>query len=51
MKNFTYQKVIYNGVSGWFAICRKNGLYLGMQFGRTKKDARLAFENFDEVTQ
>ncbi len=44
MTTFTYQAVIFNGVQGWLATRRIDGVYSGKQFGKTKKDARLAFE-------
>lgn len=41
---YTYQSVVYNNVKGYFATRRVNGLYDGMQFGKTKKQARQAFD-------
>jgi hypothetical protein len=41
---FTFQAVTYNGVKGYFATRRINGVYAGKQFGRTQKAAKAAFE-------
>ena len=45
MTIFKFQKVTYNGVKGWFADRYVDGLYLGKQFGKTKKQAMQAFDN------
>lgn len=44
MTTYTYQAVIYNGISGWIATRRIDGVHAGKQFGKTKKAARAAFE-------
>ena len=44
MATFTYQKVTYNGVRGWFATRRIDGVYAGKMFGKTQKAAREAFD-------
>jgi hypothetical protein len=46
MTTYTYQKVTFNNVNGWFAIRRIQGVYAGQQFGNTQKKAR---ESFDVV--
>ena len=48
MTKFTYKKVIYNNVSGYFAIRYINNIFAGQQFGKTKQEARA---KFDEVTE
>jgi len=47
MIKFTYKKVIYNHVAGYFAARWIDNTFSGQQFGKTKKAAR---EQFDEVT-
>jgi hypothetical protein len=44
MITYTFEKVVYNNIKGWFAVRRINGLYSGQQFGKTKALAKLAFE-------
>jgi len=44
MTTYTYQAVTLNGVKGWIATRRINGLHAGKLFGKTKKAARAAFE-------
>ena len=44
MTTFTYQAVTLNGIKGWIATRRINGVYAGRQFGKTQKAARAAFE-------
>jgi hypothetical protein len=44
MTKFTYQAVTLNGVKGFIATRRINGVHAGRQFGKTKKAARAAFE-------
>lgn len=41
---YTYQAVTYNGVCGYIAIRRIDGVFSGRQFGRTQRAAREAFE-------
>ena len=43
MVTYTFERVIYNNVKGFFAVRRINGVYAGKQFGRTKKLAIAAF--------
>ena len=40
---FSYEAVRLNGVSGFIATRRVNGVHAGKQFGKTKKAAREAF--------
>jgi hypothetical protein len=44
MTTFTYQAVTLNGVKGWIATRRINGVHAGKQFGKTKLLAQQAFE-------
>jgi hypothetical protein len=44
MITYTFKKVKYNNLNGWFAVRRINGLYSGQQFGKTKELAKQAFE-------
>jgi hypothetical protein len=44
MTTYTYQAANYNGVKGFFAERRIDGVYAGKQFGKTRKAAREAFE-------
>jgi hypothetical protein len=44
MTTYTYQQVTFNGIRGYFATRRVNGLYAGKQFGKTQKAAREAFD-------
>ena len=41
---FTYEAVTLNGVKGWIATRRIDGVHSGRQFGKTKKAAREAFD-------
>jgi hypothetical protein len=41
---FTYEAVTLNGVKGWIATRRIDGVHSGKQFGKTKKAAREAFD-------
>lgn len=43
MTTFTFQKVVFNGVAGWFATRRIAGVYAGKMFGKTKAAAQAAF--------
>lgn len=43
MTTFIYEAATLNGVKGWIATRRIDGLYAGKQFGKTKKLAREAF--------
>jgi hypothetical protein len=47
MTTFTYEAVNFNGVKGWIATRRIDGVHAGKQFGRTQRAAR---ESFDGVT-
>lgn len=44
MTAFTFQRATYNGISGWFATRRINGVYAGRQFGRTRAAAQASFD-------
>jgi len=44
MTTYTYQAATFNGVKGFFAERRINGVYAGKQFGKTQKASREAFE-------
>ena len=44
MPTFTFQSATYNGVKGYFATLRINGVYAGKQFGRTQRAAREEFD-------
>lgn len=44
MATFTYQKVTLNGVRGWIATRRVDGVHAGKQFGRTQRAARESFD-------
>lgn len=44
MTTYTFEKATYNGVSGWFATRRIDGIYAGKQFGKTKAEAKAAFD-------
>ena len=44
MTTYTYQKVTLNGISGWIATRRIDGIHAGKQFGRTQRAAREAFD-------
>ena len=44
MTTFTFQRVTFNGVKGWFATRRINGVYAGKQFGRTQTAAKASFD-------
>ena len=39
MITYTFQKVTYNGIQGYIATQRINGLFNGKQFGKTKTQA------------
>jgi hypothetical protein len=41
---FTYEAVTLNGVKGWIATRRIDGVHAGKHFGKTKKAAREAFD-------
>jgi len=41
---YTYTSVTYNGVKGFFAEKRIDGVYEGKMFGKTKKSARESFD-------
>lgn len=41
---FTYQRVTLNGTRGWIASRRINGVFDGRRFGKTKTDAKEAFD-------
>lgn len=41
---FTFERATYNGVYGWFATRRIDGVYAGKQFGKTRKAAQAAFD-------
>jgi hypothetical protein len=41
---FTYEAVTLNGVEGWIATRRIDGVHAGKHFGKTKKAAREAFD-------
>lgn len=43
-KTFTYEAVTLNGVKGWIATRRINGVHAGKQFGKTQQAAREAFD-------
>lgn len=42
-RTYSYQAVIYEGVPGYIATCRINGLYWARAWGKTKAAARDAF--------
>ncbi len=44
MITYTFQKVTYNGIQGYIATQRINGLFNGKQFGKTKTQAIKQFE-------
>jgi hypothetical protein len=44
MTTFTFQRVTLNGVAGWIATRRIDGVFSGRQFGKTKKLATAAFD-------
>ena len=39
MITYTFQKVKYNGINGYIATKRIDGLFIGKQFGKTKTEA------------
>lgn len=41
---YEYERAIVNGVCGWIATRRIDGVFSGRQFGKTKAAARAAFE-------
>lgn len=43
MTTYTFQRATYNGVPGWFATRRIDGVYAGKQFGRTRAVAQASF--------
>lgn len=42
---YEYHAATYNGIKGFFASRRIDGVFSGRRFGRTKATARLAFES------
>lgn len=44
MTTFTFEEVTLNGVKGWLATRRIDGVYAGKMFGRTQKAAVAAFK-------
>lgn len=40
---YTFERVILNGVAGYIATRRIDGVFSGRQFGKTKKAAIAAF--------
>lgn len=44
MITFTFERVTYNNIAGYFATRRIDGEYAGKQFGKTKALAMQAFE-------
>ena len=44
MTTYQYERATVNGVQGWIATRRINGLMSGRQFGRTKAAARAALD-------
>ena len=44
MTTYAFQRVTLNGVKGWLAVRRINGVYAGQLFGKTKHAAIAAFE-------
>jgi hypothetical protein len=45
MATYTYQAVTYNGVKGFIATRRIDGVFSGKQFGRTKLEAKTLFDS------
>ena len=43
MITYTFEKVKYNNVDGWFETRRIDGIYSGKQYGKTKALAKQAF--------
>jgi len=43
MTSYSFERVTFNGMRGWFCTRRINGVYSGKQFGRTKQAAINAF--------
>lgn len=41
---FTFKRVTYNGVKGWFATRCVGHMYAGTQFGKTRKAAQAKFD-------
>lgn len=41
---FSFERVTYNSVKGWIVTMRKNGLFAGRSFGRTRAAAIEAVE-------
>jgi hypothetical protein len=51
---FTFEKVTLNGVNGWLATKRTDGVFCGTLFGKTKKAAVSSFnfsDDYEEDTQ
>ena len=44
MVTYTFQKVTHNGIKGYIATKRIDGLFIGKQFGKTKAQAIKQFE-------
>jgi hypothetical protein len=44
MTTYTFERVTLNGVKGWFAVRRIQGVYAGQLFGKTKHAAIAAFD-------
>lgn len=40
---FTFERRSCNGIAGWFATRRIDGVFAGVQFGKTRKAACAAF--------
>ncbi len=45
MLEYSYEKAKVNGQNGYIATRRKDGLFCGKAFGKTKAQAREAFED------
>jgi len=48
---FTFEKVALNGVNGWLATKRVDGVFYGTLFGKTKKAAVSSFNFSDEYEE
>jgi len=44
MITYTFQRVTLNGIKGWLAVRRIQGVYAGQLFGKTKHAAIAAFQ-------
>lgn len=44
MTTYTFERVTLNGVKGWLAVRRIQGVFAGQLFGKTKQDAIAAFQ-------